>query len=205
MNGDILFNVYQFLSINDIQSCMLVSSTFYTFIDHHFWKTLLIRDYCDMNTDDLKKDKFYFRYIKCHQLNRLKNKLYLKESIDQLAALQTLKLAYNQLTSLPREFGELAGLQTLSLANNHLTSLPREFGQLTALQTLDLYNNQLTSLPTEFGQLAALQTLHLDNNQLTSLPTGFGELAALQTLHLSANLLNEANKYLSNTVTILCI
>src|SRR5919206_3721953 len=107
MNGDILFNVYQFLSINDIRSCLLVSSTFYTFIDHHFWKTLLIRDYCDMNTDDLKKDKFYFRYIKCHQLSRLKQKLNLKESINQLAALQTLNLNNNQITSLPTEFGSL--------------------------------------------------------------------------------------------------
>src|ERR671927_149173 len=142
MNGDILFNVYQFLSINDIQSCLLVSSTFYTFIDHHFWKTLLIRDYCDMNTDDLKKDKFYFRYIKCHQLSRLKNKLYLNESIDQLADLHTLNLENNKLTSLPREFGELAGLQTLYLDNNKLTSLPREFGELAGLQTLHLRYNQ---------------------------------------------------------------
>src|ERR671929_13330 len=147
MNKDILFNVYQFLSINDIRSCLLVSSTFYTFIDHHFWKTLLIRDYCDMNTDDLKKDKFYFRYIKCHQLSRLKNKLYLNESIDQLADLHTLNLDYNQLTSLPREFGELAALQTLHLADNRLTSLPTEFGKLAALRTLYLRNNQLTSLP----------------------------------------------------------
>src|SRR5918911_619224 len=139
MNGDIFFNVYQFLSINDIRSCLLVSSTFYTFIDHHFWKTLLIRDYCDMNTDDLKKDKFYFQYIKCHQLSRLKNKLYLKESIDQLAALQTFYFD-NNLTSLPREFGELASLQTLDLANNQLTSLPREFGELASLQTLNLYD-----------------------------------------------------------------
>src|ERR671926_152152 len=138
MNKDIFFNVYQFLSINDIQSCLLVSSTFYTFIDHHFWKTLLIRDYCDMNTDDLKKDKFYFRYIKCHQLSRLKNKLNLKESIDQLAGLQTLNLWNNKLTSLPREFGQLAGLQTLGLHNNNLTSLPREFGELAGLQTLYL-------------------------------------------------------------------
>src|SRR5919206_466475 len=148
MNGDILFNVYQFLSINDIRSCLLVSSTFYTFIDHHFWKTLLIRDYCDMNTDDLKKDKFYFRYIKCHQLSQLKQKLNLKESINQLAASQTLNLTNltnnNQLTSLPREFGELAALQTLYLYNNQLTLLPREFDELVALQTLNLGNNQLT-------------------------------------------------------------
>src|ERR671927_325343 len=156
MNGDILFNVYQFLSINDIQSCLLVSSTFYTFIDHHFWKTLLIRDYCDMNTDDLKKDKFYFRYIKCHQLSRLKNKLNLKESIDQLAGLQTLNLSSNQLMSLPREFGELSALQTLNLANNQLTSLPSEFGHIRALQTLSLNSNKLTSLPREFGELAGL-------------------------------------------------
>src|SRR5919205_2649112 len=108
MNGDILFNVYQFLSINDIRSCLLVSSTFYTFIDCHFWKSLLIRDYCELYTDDLKKEKFYYQYIKCHKLSRLKNKLYLKESIDQLAALQTLYLNGNKLTSLPREFGELA-------------------------------------------------------------------------------------------------
>src|ERR671927_343474 len=144
MNGDILFNVYQFLSINDIRSCLLVSSTFYTFIDHHFWKTLLIRDYCDMNTDDLKKDKFYFRYIKCHQLSRLKNKLYLNESIDQLAALHTLDLANNKLTLLPREFGELGVLHTLNLANNQLTSLPCEFGELAGLQTLSLRYNKLT-------------------------------------------------------------
>src|SRR5919205_71685 len=141
MNGDILFNVYQFLSINDIRSCLLVSSTFYTFIDHHFWKTLLIRDYCDMNTDDLKKDKFYFRYIKCHQLSRLKNKLYLNESIDQLADLHTLSLENNRLTALPREFGQLAALQTLYLYRNNLTSLPPEIGKIKPFQILDLSPN----------------------------------------------------------------
>ena len=104
MNGDILFNVYQFLSINDIQSCMLVSSTFCTFIDCHFWKSLLLRDYCELYTDDLKKEKFYYQYIKCI-CKPIKKIIF--ERIYRLIILFMLNLHDNQLMSLPSEFGQI--------------------------------------------------------------------------------------------------
>ena len=105
----------------------------------------------------------YKRYL---GLETLKDKLKLKQSIEELSNLDKLYLNNNQLTSLPKEIGNLTSLQTLYLGDNQLTSLPGEIGNLTSLQRLDLYNNQLTSLPKEIGNLTSLYRLDLSDNQL---------------------------------------
>ncbi|MEH1885247.1 COR domain-containing protein, partial [Nostoc sp.] len=123
-------------------------------------------------------------YLSFNQLSSL------PPEFGQLTNLQTLYLSFNQLSSLPPEFGQLTNLQTLELSRNQLSSLPPEFGQLTNLQSLYLGSNQLSSLPPEFGQLTNLQTLYLNSNQLSSLPPEFGQLTNLQTLDLNSNKLS---------------
>ncbi|HEX8072221.1 MAG TPA: COR domain-containing protein [Pyrinomonadaceae bacterium] len=98
-----------------------------------------------------------------------------------------LHLAYNRLTSLPREIVQLPNLTILHLAGNQLTSLPPVIGQLPNLTHLYLNNNQLTSLPPEIAKLTKLTELDLAGNQLTSLPPVIGQLPNLKRLHLADN------------------
>ena len=76
-----------------------------------------------------------------------------------------------KLTSIPAEIGSLAALTTLQLHQNQLTSIriPAEIGCLAGLTELYLDQNQLTIIPAEIVDLAALTTLTLHQNQLTSI------------------------------------
>ena len=112
---------------------------------------------------------------------------------DSLAALETLDLWNNDLTTLPAGvFDSLSALETLGLGSNDLTTLPAGvFDGLSALETLGLGSNDLTTLPAGvFDGLSALETLGLGSNDLTTLPAGvFGSLSALERLWLSENAL----------------
>ena len=109
------------------------------------------------------------------------------ESLGNLAALTSLDLGGNQLTSVPESLGNLAALTSLDLSGNQLTSVPESLGNLAALASLDLSDNQLTSVPESLGNLAGLTSLDLDGNQLTSVPESLGNLAALTHLGISKN------------------
>nr|MDZ8040377.1 COR domain-containing protein [Nostoc sp. CreGUA01] len=61
--------------------------------------------------------------------------------------LQSLDLSYNQLSSLPPEFGQLTNLQSLNLRYNQLSSLPREIRQLPNIKKLDLRRNPVPIPP----------------------------------------------------------
>ncbi|KAJ8394690.1 hypothetical protein AAFF_G00042900 [Aldrovandia affinis] len=128
--------------------------------------------------------------------------------------LQSLTLAGNQLTSVPRlqgvplrylsldgnpiaaiqrdSFAELKDLVHLSLSGlQHLYEIqPHSFGDLRNLQVLDLSNNtKLTSLSAEvFHGLASLQELDLSNSGVTSLPNDIlSHLPSLRRITLREN------------------
>ena len=134
-----------------------------------------------------------------------------------LTALDTLRLNYNDFTSLPKDifdgltkltfieigrndqlsslpdgiFDDLIELTHLHLYDNRrLSSLPESIlDGLTKLTHLNLDGNSLTSLPSDlFSGLTALDTLRLYDNQLSSLPDGiFSGLTALKFLNLTYN------------------
>ena len=118
----------------------------------------------------------------------------LPESIGELAALQTLTLVRNEISSLPEAIGQLTMLKILNLNANQLSSLPENIGQLTRLHTFYLENNQLTSLPETIGQLTMLQILKLNANQLSSLPETIGHLTKLQELDVRQNAITKRPK-----------
>jgi len=62
--------------------------------------------------------------------------------------------------------GNLAGLESLSLAENQLFTLPASIGGLKKLQSLDLWNNPLSALPDGIGDLERLHTLRLPLDRL---------------------------------------
>ncbi|MEE1964620.1 leucine-rich repeat domain-containing protein [Allomuricauda taeanensis] len=116
--------------------------------------------------------------------------LYLKVlpcKIGDLTALETLDLAYNQLTEIPSSIGKLTALKILYLGVNRLTEIPESIGKLTALEDLSLAYNQLTEIPDRIGDLTALTYLDLGANQLTEIPESIGKLTALTSLSLYNN------------------
>lgn len=88
------------------------------------------------------------------------------------------------LTELPESLSQLAHLQELEVANNELTVLPEWLGQLTRLQLLNLANNQLMELPDSIGALRTLKYLAISGNLISEFPPSFSKLHNLQTLYL---------------------
>jgi serine/threonine protein kinase/Leucine-rich repeat (LRR) protein len=72
---------------------------------------------------------------------------------------------------LPVELFEFTWLRDLRLAHNELTTLPPVISQLTSLSSLDLEYNQLNSLPWQLGTLTNLRRLQLTGNPLSILNT----------------------------------
>ena len=104
-------------------------------------------------------------------------------------ALTQLSLANRALARLkPREFFHMEGLETLRLAGNALTELPREAFR-GALETLDLADNRLRQLAGDvFLHVGRLRELRLDGNALTALPAGiFHGLTQLEAVALAGN------------------
>ncbi len=110
---------------------------------------------------------------------------------DGLSALESLRIADNQLVSLPEAlFVGLESLRSLTLSQNGLTSISSNaFSGLTALEWLSLLDNQLVSLPDGvFANLTSLEQLVLSNNELASLqPNVFSGLGNVFRLSLNGN------------------
>jgi len=65
-------------------------------------------------------------------------------------------------------------LETLVLANNRLTWLPKDFGSLSRIKLLDLRCNSLESVPESIVHIATLEILDLRINELKELPVNIG-------------------------------
>lgn len=106
-------------------------------------------------------------------------------------ALEELHLAYNRLTSLPKELGEVVGLRVLNVSGNSLHSVPWQLGNLRALDTLSMEGNNFACDCRMFWLVGWLAENHSDglHSELAGLKclNGYpGEmLAVLQQLHCS--------------------
>jgi Leucine-rich repeat (LRR) protein len=130
--------------------------------------------------------------------------------ISELANLEKLDVANNQIKFLPPEIGNISQLEELRLNGNPIVTLPVELGKLQYLITLDLNGcalnnipdkclinprlleldlgtNQLTVLPNDFGTLTRLVTLNLADNQLTDLPLSMGKCESMDSCQLERN------------------
>ena len=127
----------------------------------HIWNRKLNTEFSQQDRQYFTKDRTPRQaYTLLYQLKQLQHKLYvLKQySLIGLYNLQQLYLSGDLLgTTVPPELGNLVNLQTLYLAYNQLTSVPPELGNLNNLQRLYLDDNLLTTIPPELGNLANLQ------------------------------------------------
>eukprot|EP01052_Picozoa_sp_SAG31_P042836 SAG31_NODE_6932_length_1845_cov_1.213058_1_plen_396_part_10 len=87
---------------------------------------------------------------------------------------------------------QMANLECLSLALNQLAKLPKDIWRLPRLKSLNLRGNRLTALDDDIERCGnTLQELNLDDNKLSELPQCLAQFRALGKLTVSNNLLKE--------------
>eukprot|EP01128_Nolandella_sp_AFSM9_P008799 TRINITY_DN5473_c0_g1_i1.p1 TRINITY_DN5473_c0_g1~~TRINITY_DN5473_c0_g1_i1.p1 ORF type:complete len:890 (+),score=90.35 TRINITY_DN5473_c0_g1_i1:31-2670(+) len=90
------------------------------------------------------------------------------------------------LDAIPKSFYELAPLQTLHLACNNISHIPPEIGKLSNLRAIDLSHNNLVEVPEQL-YIATLKEINLSHNSLLSLPISVNKLEMIDTIDLSYN------------------
>lgn len=116
-------------------------------------------------------------------------------SLMPLKRLQSLRLDYNEVTTIPTEIGYMTELREFSISHNKLAgTIPATVDCLENLVELDLSHNMLYgTITSNIGALIKLERLILNDNHLTgSIPSSVGYLAGLREVNLKANRLTEA-------------
>jgi len=139
------------------------------------WIAKLNREFPNYNSM-FQKDTPRETYTLLYDLTNLKNKLGLKESIEEIYQKRLLSLTYNQIKEIPKEIGQLHNLQRLWLSVNQIKEIPKEIGQLHNLEQLWLDRNKIKEIPKELGQLHKLQQLWLHNNPIKEIPKELSHL-----------------------------
>jgi len=157
------------------------------------WIAKLNREFHNYNPM-FRKDTPRETYTLLYDLTNLKNKLGLKESIEEIYQMETLSLSRKGIKEIPKEIGQLHNLQHLWLMDNQIKEIPKEIGQLRNLRTLMLMYNEIKEIPKEIGQLRNLRTLNLMDNQIKEIPKELTQLHNLRILELSNNQIKEIPK-----------
>lgn len=140
------------------------------------------------------------------------------EIFELADTLEYLDLSFNNLSSLPADFGRLQKLKIFFCSENQFTALPEVLADCplldiagfksnrietvppssvnSNLRWLILTNNRITTLPAEIGNCSRMQKLMLAGNKLTALPASLIKCSNLELLRISANQLNEFPEWL---------
>ncbi|WP_413670770.1 leucine-rich repeat-containing protein kinase family protein [Mucilaginibacter sp. Mucisp86] len=140
------------------------------------------------------------------------------EIFELADTLEYLDLSFNNLNSLPPDFGRLQKLKIFFCSENQFTVLPEVLSDCplldivgfksnrietvpsasinSNLRWLILTNNRITELPAETGNCSRMQKLMLAGNKLKELPASLTKCRNLELLRISANQLNEFPEWL---------
>eukprot|EP01133_Synstelium_polycarpum_P006574 gene6574-7630_t len=119
----------------------------------------------------------------------------------------SLRLADNLLSTIPRAVLRLSGLRELILDNNLIYHLPPLLWMLLnerirSLEHISIASNFLTVIPREIGQFTTLQRLVLSDNRITSVTPYITKLAGLVHLDLGGNVLDAFPMELINVTSL---
>ncbi|RMZ82299.1 hypothetical protein DV738_g1709, partial [Chaetothyriales sp. CBS 135597] len=128
--------------------------------------------------------------------------LRLPSSLAWAGRLTVLDISNNRLEQLDHaELHRLIGLVSLKLANNNLSTLPSNFGSFRALRSLNISSNNFTRFPEQIINLKGLVDLDISFNKLSQLPQ-ISQMTTLERVWLTNNDLkgpfNESVKSLVN-------
>ena len=232
INIHIISYIYQFLNINDLYNCSVVSKKFNrTFYNNAHWITIFKNEYdenieiykklfnLDNNLETVKKyiqihktKKSFFNsgyddrnialFYARQNLNMLPGLEKLPVGICNLINLRALYLYKGYIKEVPKEIGKLYNLETLELFANKINNIPKEIGDLINLRTLRLDLNSITKIPKEIGRLINLKLLYLQQNVIESIPIELGNLYSLTKLDLSMNNIKEIPKELGKLINL---
>ena len=140
------------------------------------------------------------------------------EIFELANTLEYLDLSFNNLSSLPTDFGRLQKLKIFFCSENRFTVLPEVLADCPHLDIvgfksnrietvppgsvnpnlrwLILTNNSISELPAETGNCNRMQKLMLAGNKLKELPVSLANCRNLELLRISANRLSEFPEWL---------
>ncbi len=107
---------------------------------------------------------------------------------------ETLRLSYNRLSSLPAQLGGLKKLTYLDVSHNRLKKLPAELGAISNLQVLLLSHNLLTEIPQELSALRLLKEADFSYNHLQKIPEFILGTLGMAKLNLEGNQIKNLHK-----------
>lgn len=161
-----LFLNYKILGIEEYNKIPLINS----YILYEFEK-LLGKPVPCLNTHEFVDNSFGF--------------------VEEYARIIKLGLPFQNLDSLPNDFGILEELETLNLQGNVIIDIPKSLLLLTNIKELDLSQNLINYLPQGFGKnQKKLKLLNLSENHLRSIDSNYRYLENLKILKLNSNNLN---------------
>jgi len=110
-------------------------------------------------------------------------------NLSKLSNLHSLSLAGNQLSDKEVDSCGLSNLhlQSLNLAKNQLTCIPKSVYSIKTLTKLVLSDNDIAEIPNQFSNLINLKFLGLNNNKITSIPKCVLGLPCLKGISISGN------------------
>lgn len=191
-------------------ACLLkgggLSRVCYSFKDGH------PLEYLDVSDNQLTQLPLNLKNLRVIDLSNNKlNELnaQMVQAIESYENLLELKLAHNNLTSLPAIIGKMQNLNKLHLSGNKFTEPPKE---IQFIQFLDLSCNKLTyitmtdRLVTLYANFNRLTTLSCLNRSLTTLNISGNDIVtiddakfeSLQNLDVSSNMLESIDKIMEN-------
>lgn len=122
--------------------------------------------------------------------------------IRKLHVLETIDLAFNDLTEFPLQLLNLRFLRKLNLADNRIKIIPDTINQLINLEVLYIQGNFIKILPPNIEALQHLIKLDISNNQISELPIQITHLTNLVELYASGNLISQLPKELDELIQL---
>ena len=179
---DILFHIFEYLDVNNINNVRLVSKLFDDVLnDDLLWKIYYMKNY-NIKHKDLHVLSNENAYKKCHEIDVFSklydNKFIKNKSIIDIINLQGLNLSQrmtkirsshlidNKIREIPNIVTQLINLQKIYFDRNEIIEIPQSIARLVNLQYFSLNYNKIKEIPKEIGLLFNLQGLDLSGNQI---------------------------------------
>lgn len=120
------------------------------------------------------------------------------EEFGEFKTLRKLNLGFNQLEEFPVCLCKCTCLQNLLIGYNKIGDIPQEIASLKDLNEINAPGNNFTQFPRSLIGLPNLKQINLSNNSISTIPSEISTMKALKTLDLSSNKISSLDVLCSN-------